>query len=55
MKGSLTDEEFQRLMREANDKAERDRGHAWWVEQTTPQRKQALRYDIKRVLSEEQA
>ena len=47
MKGSLTEEERERLMVEANAKAEADRGHAWWVKQTAPQRKQMLRSAIR--------
>lgn len=50
MKGTLTDEERERLMAEANEKAERDRGHDWWVKMTTPQRKIILKREVRDII-----
>lgn len=50
MKGTLTDEERDRLIAKANEKAEHDRGHAWWIERTRPQRKITLRRELRKIL-----
>lgn len=52
MKGTLTDEQRERMIREANEADERKRGHAWWMSRLSERaRKAYLRQCIHAALA----